>query len=129
MTPAAQQPNAATVQHTSHIIHFPVHHLSPLLRRRVMWGHPHTAQLLPLLRSPHHIRSAFSLAPAISVLPAKRPFRGSSKRETKSAGHTYQICEPTNGRTDRTEQRKKLCSRWMSPHYINLIELYLHYLI
>jgi hypothetical protein len=40
-TPAAQQPNTATLQHTSCFIHFPVHRLSPLLRRGVMWEHPH----------------------------------------------------------------------------------------
>ena len=46
-----------------------------------LWGHPHTAQLPPLLRSPHNIRAALSLAPAISVSPAKRPFRSSSKQD------------------------------------------------
>jgi len=46
-----------------------------------MWGHPHTAQLLPLLRSPLSIRATFTLAPAISVSPPKWPFRSSSKRD------------------------------------------------
>jgi hypothetical protein len=104
MTPAAQQPNTATLQHTSRIIHFPVHHLSPLLCRGVMWGHPHTA-LLPLLCSPLHIRAALSLAPAISVSPANGPF-GAPASETKSAVHAYPLCQPANGRTDRTEETR-----------------------
>jgi hypothetical protein len=36
-----RQPNAAMPQHTRRIIHFLYHHLSSLLCRGVMWGHPH----------------------------------------------------------------------------------------
>jgi hypothetical protein len=57
-----------------------------------MWGHPHTA-LLPLLRSPLHIITAFS-----------RQQNGPTASETKSAGHAYQLCQPSIGRTDRTEE-------------------------
>jgi len=64
-----------------------------------VWGHPHTTQLLPLLRSSLHIRAALSLAPAISVSPANGPF-GAPASKTNSAGHAYQLCQPTNNRTD-----------------------------
>jgi hypothetical protein len=60
-----------------------------------LWGHPHTA-LLPLLRSPLHILTAFSRQ-------QNGPFVATTS-ETKSAGHAYQLCQPSNGRTDRTEE-------------------------
>jgi len=64
-TPASHQPNPAALQHTSHTVHFSVHHLSPLLHRGCdvrtpAWQQPlyHTAHLLPLL--PHISRNHFS---------------------------------------------------------------------
>jgi len=49
-----RQPNTATHQHTSRIIHFPVHRLSPLLHRGVMWEHPHDSTSTFLCSVLHH---------------------------------------------------------------------------
>jgi hypothetical protein len=59
-----------------------------------------TAQLLPLLRSPLHISAALSRSLHLCLASKAALFRAPA-RETKSAGHAYQLCQPTNAGPDK----------------------------
>jgi len=72
-----------------------------LCNRYILWGHPHTTQLLPLLRSPLHIRAALSLAPAISVSPANGPSGLQQARLSQQATPTKSATPPMAEQTER----------------------------
>jgi len=94
MTPAAHQPNPAALHHTSHTVHFPVHHLSPLLHSGVMWEHPHgsnhfTTQHISFFCYPLYPATAFPHSDSLHAPLHKWPFHATSAAVSGSPNHAH----------------------------------------